>query len=988
MPTQSLICPVLIGRETHLEMMEQVLVQARTGQGQTILVAGEAGRGKSRLSAEFKTRAIAQGWRCVQGNCYETERNLPYAPIAEILQDLDQIPAYLTPLLSRTSNPASFDKHQLYFELAAFLSRLAASQPLFIVVEDLHWCDDASLELLLYLARRLTDSQILFLVTFRDNGIQLSLAHYLSQLDRERRARELRLAPLSRADTSLMIQTIFGQNRPTRAEFIDKLYPLTEGNPFYIEETLKSMLMAGDIVVSDDGIWAEGSLGDLHIPRSVQDSVQQRSQQLSPEARNVLTLAAVAGRHFDFDLLQKLTGHDEATLLELFKELLAAQLINEISADQFAFRHALTRETVYLSILARERRQLHACIAETLEELSAGSDIYLGDLAYHFYIGENWDKTLLYAHQAGERAQALNAYTAAIDHFSHALEASSHVAPTEFGQLCYQRGYAHMLADHFDAAQDDLLNSLNESCKRADQSLEWEAIQALGHLWVDRDYSRAGEYYQQAQSLARELDDPKRVAASLNTVGNWQMNQGHPFAGLRNHHEALAISQSLDDPLGVAQALDYLGIASLHCGQIPQGRAYYDQVLPIWDSLAFPRGTFNAYSSLAFAADYDLEMDEQPVEAAIQWGEKSIELSHHYGWRSAESLALISTGLALRQQGDAAHALTVLQQGLEIAEEIEHIKFMAAAHGALGEVYLDVLAFATARHHLEAALELARQTHSAVRIQRAIAYLTEAHIYQNEFDRAQALLDEVLDEDGPMQGILSRMLWGVRIELALAKNEGNEALTRLDQMVAATENLTPVFAGTDRETLDSNSQVIPRLWYLRGQALIALTRFPEAEQDLQAALGAANRQDRRWQLWRIYRELARVQIMQRRLDAAKVTLDFARQEIEAIAAGLRESWPNLAEQFIQKALASLPDIPEPSTEQRLKQKFGGLTAREREIAARVAQGKTNREIADEFVLSERTAERHVANIMKKLGFSTRTQIAAWVVEKGLDYTQV
>ena len=733
---------MLIGREAHLETMEQILAQARTGQGQTILVAGEAGWGKSRLTNEFKTRATEQGWRCLQGNCFETDRSLPYAPIAEILQSVEQTPAHLTPLLSRTDSPAPFDKHQLYFELTAFLARLAASQPLLIVVEDLHWCDDASLELLLYLARKLANSSILFLVTFRDNEVQPSLAHYLSQTDRERRARELRLAPLSLADTSLMVQTIFGQSRPTRAEFVDKLYPLTEGNPFYIEETLKSMLMAGDIVVSDDGIWAEGALSDLHIPRSVQDSVQQRSKQLSPEAQDVLTLAAVAGRDFAFDLLQKLTGHDEITLLDLFKELIAAQLIVEISAEEFAFRHALTRQAVYLNLLARERRQLHARIAETLEELSDSSDARLGNLAYHFYNGKNYDKTLVYARLAGERAQALHAYAAAVDHFSHALEAAPHVAPAEFGRLCYQRGYVEMLADYFDAAQKDLLKAMSEARAQADRLLEWETTQALGYLWADRDYSRAGEYYQQAQSLARELDDQKRIAASLNTVGNWQMNQGHPFDALRNHHEALAISQSLSDTVGVAQALDYLGIASLHCGQIPQGHDYYDKVIPMWEALGFLRGLFNAYSSLAFAADYDLEMDDQPVDVAVQWGEKSIQLSHRYGWRSAESLALISTGLALRQQGNSARALAVLQQGLEIAEEIEHIKFMAAAHGALGEVYLDTLAFTMARQHLETALELAHQTHSAVRIQRAIAYLAEAHIYQNEFDQAKALLDE------------------------------------------------------------------------------------------------------------------------------------------------------------------------------------------------------------------------------------------------------
>jgi DNA-binding NarL/FixJ family response regulator len=133
--------------------------------------------------------------------------------------------------------------------------------------------------------------------------------------------------------------------------------------------------------------------------------------------------------------------------------------------------------------------------------------------------------------------------------------------------------------------------------------------------------------------------------------------------------------------------------------------------------------------------------------------------------------------------------------------------------------------------------------------------------------------------------------------------------------------------------------------------------------------------------------LARVYIARQNRDDVQKSVDAARQLILELATSLREIYPAQAEHFTQEALTSLPEIPEPSAEQQLKQQFGGLTAREREIAALVAQGKTNREIADEFVLSERTAERHIANIMKKLGFNSRAQIAAWAVEKGLNFKQ-
>jgi predicted ATPase len=146
-------------------------------------------------------------------------------------------------------------------------------------------------------------------------------------------------------------------------------------------------------------------LGELHIPRSVQDAVQQRTELLSQDARRVLTLAAVAGRRFDFALLQALTKHDEDHLLVLVKELMAAQLVVEESAEQFAFRHALTRQAIYAQLLARERKALHRTIAGMMEHLYVSSiDAHLADLAAHFSEAGAWEQALVYGQRAGTGA--------------------------------------------------------------------------------------------------------------------------------------------------------------------------------------------------------------------------------------------------------------------------------------------------------------------------------------------------------------------------------------------------------------------------------------------------------------------------------------------------------------------------------------------------------------------------------------------------------
>jgi predicted ATPase len=177
----------------------------------------------------------------------------------------------------------------------------------------------------------------------------------------------LLLARLSRDNVDALLRATFTLSRPIRMEFLEPLYAVTEGNPFFVEETLKALHTSAERVVAT-AEWDRQPLSILHLPRSVLIAVQRRLDQLSPAAREILTLAAIAGRRFDFRLLQALTPHTETVLIRLMKELIGAQLVVEESADLFAFRHALTQQAVATNLLARERRALHHAIAEAMEK--------------------------------------------------------------------------------------------------------------------------------------------------------------------------------------------------------------------------------------------------------------------------------------------------------------------------------------------------------------------------------------------------------------------------------------------------------------------------------------------------------------------------------------------------------------------------------------------------------------------------------------------
>ena len=396
---QPVVCPVLIGRTPDLALLQLSLEQVKSGKGQVVLLCGEAGIGKSRLVAEIQTEAFAQGFQLLQGNCFPTDRSFPYAPLLDLLRSIflasstaqvealvgpyarefapllpDVIHLFpdLTVLPPLPSLDPEQEKRRLFAALAHFFLSQAAEQPLLLVVEDLHWSDNTSLELLQYLARRCATQPLLVLLTYRSDEVRPTLSHWLAELDREHLGQEVALTRLTRSETGAMLGAIFALERPVQAAFLDAIYTLTEGNPFFIEEILKSLIAAGEISYTD-GAWDRKPLGELHIPRSIADAVHQRSDHLSESARQLVVLAAVAGRRFDFAVLQQMTHHDEQQLLTLMKELMSAQLVVEESAEQFAFRHALTRQAIYTELLVRERKALHRTIAETMEIPLRGS---------------------------------------------------------------------------------------------------------------------------------------------------------------------------------------------------------------------------------------------------------------------------------------------------------------------------------------------------------------------------------------------------------------------------------------------------------------------------------------------------------------------------------------------------------------------------------------------------------------------------------------
>jgi ATP/maltotriose-dependent transcriptional regulator MalT len=989
----SLICPVLIGRTFELASLHTLLAQAKDGHGQVALLCGEAGVGKSRLVAEVRTSAVDMGFGLLQGSCFQTDIATPYGPFRDLFEAFDLLSVVQHPSPAQQDENAHLLEHELFmgssqdiqqaqFHLFATILRLvteqAARRPLLFIIEDLHWSDETSLELLRYLAHKCMQSPILFVLTYRSDEVTPELRHFLAVCDRDHLSQEISLQRLSRAETGTMLQAIFPGQQAVAAGLLESLYTLTDGNPFFIEEVLKSLLSTSKLASSNGSedwiLRLDWPPRRSSIPRSVQDAVYQRTKQLSVPAKHVLTLAAVAGRHFDLPLLLWVTQFDESQLLLYLKELVAAQLISEETADRFSFRHALTRQAVYTELLTGERRALHRALAMAIEQqvsLTATLDAWVEDLAYHFYEGEVWTRAVEYGQRAGERALLLYSPRAAIEHLTRTLHALTRTGSAPPASVLRARGQAYATTGAFEQAQGDYQQALSIASGAEDSPMQWQSLIDLGLLWAERDYAQAGQWFRDALDLADGLADPTFRAHSLNRVGNWLVNTGRVANGLQAHQEALTIFDGLLSSQGLAETSDLLGMAHGISGDSTQAVAHYDRAIHSLRALDDRQGLISSLTSRAAYASLGLvETTLSAYESSERWSrdiEEALRLARQVDSLSGQAFAEWVYGLALASSGQLSQSLLHAHESLRLATEIEHPQWLAAAQFTLGRIYNLLLEADRAEQAFERGLALARDIGSSWWIGNISAYLAQTYLLLGESPRAEATLLAVMPpEKQPLNSPERRVYWSWG-QLALTTGKAEEALN-IAELLLASSPKAPA------------EQPIPWLLKLKGEALGALSRPAESIQVLEEARRGAVARGEQPAVWQIDRALGREYRRSKYDSLARRHFALARAGITALADGIEDA--HLRQRFLQAALATFPKGRPISARRAAKEAAGGLTMRERAVVGMVAEGKSNREIAEALVVTKRTVETHIRNIKRKLVLTSRAQLAVWAARRG------
>lgn len=970
-------CPVLIERQEELATLERALAAARSGRHQLIFVEGESGSGKTRLIGDFALLSKQAGAQVMIGACSDRDRDFPFAPFVDALRqwlasaprsqttlldsDHSLFSAILPELSSRPAEregvplPPEQEKRRLFEAICSLLARLATANagPLLLVLEDLHWADSSSLQLIELLPRRLAVTPIVIAGSIRSGVPNHYLSRCLQTLRRARSVTELTLAPLSDSGIDRMLEAMLPT--PPLPALASAIRTRADGNPFFVEEIVATL---------PDRIAPRWIAGTGVLPETIEEVILLQFSGLDSETAALADLAAVAGRSVSHRLLREASGLAETDLAERLDPLLERGLLVasfEPGEHRYAFRHALTHDVLRAQLPPSARRALHERVSAALER-SAPVDALItpelaGEIGFHAHAAADWDKALIYATLAGDAAWRVRAVVESLRHDRRALDAAIALRSNREPELHRRCGTALTLLGALEPAQTELEIALAQARARGLIEVEQATLADLAAFFASRDYATAKHHAEASLALARQINDPVRIGRALNRLGNVLTNQLQFEEGRALHDEALAIFKQRGDHWGSADCLDLIGMARYLAGDVMEARDAFERAAAIFAELGDYERVASALTSRGLylaVIDGACATSDGPEHYRTDAAE-GLRLARELSWRAGEAYALVALACADLGNGRFGDARRQAELALRIVEDLDHHQWKIISLFTLGLIDASELATDYARDRFDAALLLARAAGADQWAERLEAWITAL---QPDAEQADLPFSAARPASiGQRRRLISA------IERALSDGRYADANQGAERLLRGATGPRP-----------------PEVLRLHAEALAGLGRFDEADAVFLEARRMVDAAGPHCQRWRI--SMGRAQLWEERDPAiAMAESALARSDILQLA----DSEPDEKRREVFLHNPAFRNVVAPSGRRRTRDSVapGGLTQREQEVAQCIAAGMSNKVIAHNLSISEKTVEMHVSSSLGKFGFSSRAQLAAWVARGGI-----
>ncbi len=978
----SSVAPQIFGRQRELTLIWNQYAAAKSGCARVALLVGELGIGKTRLLDEFAASAIADGAIVLRGGASEAEGMPPYLPFLEALGQhiritpLNKLPKQiagalqiLTSILPELATrldevPSAYPllpeqtRLRLYEAVGMFLEAMSIPQVLVLTLDDLHWADTSSLDLLCYIAQHHSKAKLLIVGTYREGEVDgnSALQRTITELTRQRILTNVAVDPLSAVETEALARSYLGSSiSPTLSQL---LYTQSEGNPFFAEELLQGWIERGALTQKHNQ-WVAVAPLEQSLPASIVGALRQRFARLPASVIDQLRIAAIIGRTFDLSLLASVEGQEAEAIEELLLEAERARLVRADQAGAFKFSHDKIRQCLYSEVSTSRRQRLHDAIGRTLEARyekgNTKSTYQLVELAFHFTHSGDCMRGVTYSQLAAEQALRSSASKEAIKHYQTALK----------------------LLDSSDERYGPLLLGLGEAALLAGVA------------------SEAAIAYEAALTWLLCSGNHKLAAQAAYKLGLAQWRQDALQAAQRAFERALTLLGNALSAEMVRVLIDLSILTTLYMGQQAEGLVYAQQAMEM--ARILEDKSLEIAANRVIAVNFCVSGNDVPT--ALQLLERTLVLAEESGdlCQTAECSLYLMIVHYCATEIRRSHKVNL--RSIEFVKHNQQQFQLSYTYSWRALLFVSQGAWAEAEHMIEQALISMDNQSSPT----PLAFLHQVRGFlayqQEEYQFAeQEFLAATENQQGALGGLLCYTNMLGLTQIALGKREDTYSnLTELERHLATlpvgSVSTAPIltFIALMAIALDDQERVkklYPRLLPFSGQyygflvdrvlgEMATLRRDWEmAKLHLSTAEETARREELR-------PELARILVKQADLEMKRGAQgsDMHARDVLNHSLVLFEELNMLdSTGSVHRQLRSLVYRLDNSSPRSLP---ADLTLREAKVLQLVVEGKSNRQIAHELGISEKTVANHLSHIFNKTTSDNRTAAATFAIRHGL-----
>jgi DNA-binding SARP family transcriptional activator/class 3 adenylate cyclase len=922
-----------VGRSDAAAALEAAWATVRERGLRVVVLAGEPGIGKTRLAAEFARVAHERGATVLAGGCHE-ETLVPYQPFvealghyvaccppAELAVQVNPRRAQLAAIVPELEDTratrataglgAEQERFRLFDAVSSLLADAAHLRPLVLFLDDLHWADQPSLLLLRHLARSAKDAPLMILGTYRpvEVGDEHPFAEALAELRRSRTVERLSLSGLDEPEVAELIAGRAGQQAPRG--FVRRVADRSEGNPFVIEELLHDVGAEAD--------WDAAAGG---VPDSVKDLLLRRLRGLGDDCRQALSAAAVAGRDFELDVLERVLEQPRDRLIDLVEEAIDADVLVELtrlglvgwaidadvlveppqSVGRLSFSHALFRETIYEQLSATRKAAMHGRIAAAIEEAPMDRpDEHAGALAYHYRAAGELRKAFDYHRRAAAAAERVHAQETALENLAGAIVAGEMLGMTaaveeEIRDLYRARAWTFEMLGVPDRALADLEHALAGARAAGDRAAEMHVLNALGTHWHVLDPQASRRCHEEALRIAEELGDQSGRVSALNRLSLVLANELEFAEAVELGERALEIARGAGDELAVSRAMDSLKFAALALGDIER----LEQLCAELERAQRKRGDL-WYLQWTLCESCYVPLERCDWLQAEQRAAEALAISERIGDSNSGVVIRATSSWIARCRGDYAGSLAFGREAMARADTLE-APWLGWAAAGLARPLLDLRAADESIAVLERGLAAAERNRAHGQIFRCLGALSSAMRLAGDEPKARALAARAQRIAEGITTPPGRVdFWGEQAYLAIAETHlaaGDIALAEeaMGARLAAWEH-----SGAQR-SIAMTACVLARCAETRGD-------WASAARMLARSAEAAGEEGLLCERWQVAAGRARAATAADSSSDAEEHRRHARELIDAVAASVGDE--KIGARFRERALAEI-DRPGPT----------------------------------------------------------------------------